>query len=497
MRLCVALAVVMAALAASWDGARAQTRQQTTQGWCSPAVADTRGNVSIVCQGVSPKALDRLNELLDKKDLELKARIAEADQWAARYRDLEARLATVGPDDAKSEEARRLIEAGDFETAGVLLDEIIAAQEAALERRLVRLAADHVNRADLYELQSDPAAALPHYEAAVRYAPDDVRYGLALAATLQQQNRYAEAEARYDDIRKRPDLEAATRGRLLNSLGVLYQETSRTGEAEAAYKQAVTTFRALAAAQPDVYETRLATTLSNLGTLLIDDRRLVAAEAALREALAISRRRAAVDPALAADVAEVLSNLGQVYWVTRRFDDAAAVVGEALGLQRALAAGNPMAYAPELANSLNNMAILHRAQHRLDAAVAAHTEALAIRRRLAKANPEAYEPDVATSLNNLTVVYMDLGETDAAERSIREAIAIRQWLAARNPGAFGTPLGRSVMILTRMLENAGTMTEADCALVEEALAARPGTAISRDLSHRHAAQCVATGAGAE
>ena len=55
----------------------AQQTNQVTHGWCSPAVSNTKGSVSIVCQGVDPKALARLNELLDLKDQQLVDRIRE------------------------------------------------------------------------------------------------------------------------------------------------------------------------------------------------------------------------------------------------------------------------------------------------------------------------------------------------------------------------------------------------------------------------------------
>lgn len=86
MRLFLAFVLLWVVLPAS-----AQVTQQTT-GWCSPAVAGTGGNVTVVCQGVDPKALARLQELLDKKDLELADKIKEADEWVTKYRELEARL---------------------------------------------------------------------------------------------------------------------------------------------------------------------------------------------------------------------------------------------------------------------------------------------------------------------------------------------------------------------------------------------------------------------
>ena len=48
------------------SAAEAASITQTTEGWCSPAVGQTGGNVTSICQGVDPKALQRLNELLNR-----------------------------------------------------------------------------------------------------------------------------------------------------------------------------------------------------------------------------------------------------------------------------------------------------------------------------------------------------------------------------------------------------------------------------------------------
>jgi hypothetical protein len=59
--------VALSMFALQAQAAVMETITQTTTGWCSPAVGQTGGNVTIICQGVDPKALARLNELLDKK----------------------------------------------------------------------------------------------------------------------------------------------------------------------------------------------------------------------------------------------------------------------------------------------------------------------------------------------------------------------------------------------------------------------------------------------
>ncbi len=64
----VALIAFLVAIGLPAQQEPASRIEQKTAGWCAPAVADIEGNVTINCQGVDPKALARLNELLDLTD---------------------------------------------------------------------------------------------------------------------------------------------------------------------------------------------------------------------------------------------------------------------------------------------------------------------------------------------------------------------------------------------------------------------------------------------
>ena len=175
--------------------AQSPTITQSTQGWCSPVVGQAGGNVTIVCQGVSQKALERLNELLDKKDLELQTKIQEAESWAQKYRELHGRLAQEGQDDILSQTAKTLLEEGKLEEAGAILDRLLASGEKGVEQT----AADHFNRAEVYVLQFQPYNALPHYEKAYRYRPDNMKYAFQYAFTLQKQNHHTKAQTVYEE----------------------------------------------------------------------------------------------------------------------------------------------------------------------------------------------------------------------------------------------------------------------------------------------------------
>ncbi|MBV8202607.1 MAG: hypothetical protein JOZ15_18485 [Acidobacteria bacterium] len=64
--------------------------EQSTSGWCSP-VQSGNNNV-VVCNGVDPRAMKRLNDELDRMDLSLKQKIEEANEWARKYHDVNAEL---------------------------------------------------------------------------------------------------------------------------------------------------------------------------------------------------------------------------------------------------------------------------------------------------------------------------------------------------------------------------------------------------------------------
>ncbi len=121
-------------------------------------MADIEGNVTINCHGVDPKALARLNELLDLKDL-LADKIKEAEIWAGKYQELLDRLESQADDSELAKRAESLIREGQFEDAGRLLDEIIERGEAAVRRT----ARNHFNRGSLFQLQYAPLKALPHF----------------------------------------------------------------------------------------------------------------------------------------------------------------------------------------------------------------------------------------------------------------------------------------------------------------------------------------------
>jgi tetratricopeptide (TPR) repeat protein len=226
----------------------AEITQTTGSGsWCSPA-QNGNGN-TVICNGVDPRAVDRLNELLDRKDLDLKQKTAEANDWARRYTELNAQLdetkqhlTAKGEDATLVETAQDLLHQGKLEEARAIFDRLLQSDEANVDRA----AQDHFGRASIFALQFRLDEALPDYARAYQYRPDDQRFAAAYAYALLQQRDYPKAESVLQELLRhrrelaaqnptayRPDL-AAT----LNNLGALCRDVHRFSDAEAASKEA-------------------------------------------------------------------------------------------------------------------------------------------------------------------------------------------------------------------------------------------------------------------
>ena len=143
------------------------------------------------------EAMDRLNERLDRMELDVKQKIAVADDWARRYNDLDAeleetkkRLAATGEDANLVQAAQDLLREGKLEEARAIFDRLIQSDEGDVDRA----AEDHFGRASVFALEFQLDEALPDYAKAYQYRPDDQRYADAYAYALQMQRDYPKAE---------------------------------------------------------------------------------------------------------------------------------------------------------------------------------------------------------------------------------------------------------------------------------------------------------------
>lgn len=337
---------------------------QKTMGWCSPAVADVKGKVTIVCNGVDPKAIKRLNELLDKKDIELSDKIREADAWTRKYNELQQRLTAEGKEDPLALEAKSLIQKGKLEEAGKILDQLLVSEESQVDK----IAANHFNRGQIFELQFKPLEAFPHYRKAYDYRPENFEYAHTYARLLQDQKRHDLAERVYlNNLKKIRALEAnnpnkylSDVARTLNNLGLIYYDTQRFSEAEKAYKETLVLRRKLAIDNQANNLSNLVIILNDIGLLYEKTQRFGEAEKVCLEALSIYRKLAVENPpAYLYGLALILHNLGGIYKDTQHYREAEKNFQEALDIFQVLAMKNPDTYLSYVAGTLNTLGIIY------------------------------------------------------------------------------------------------------------------------------------------
>lgn len=243
------------------------TIEQHTSGSCSPRITDVSSTVTINCAGVDPKALERLNEALRSKNLNLKDELKAAEEWASKYLELEKNLSQ--PTHGNSKEAKAALAAGDFDRLEQLLD----SEAKALASETQRAARSHFNRAQIFELQFQLSDALPHYQKAYAYEPDNASYALAYARVLQserQPNQAKDVYAHLLDSLPAHSTDNQIRATALAGLTSAYIASGQVSDATATYRQFEPVFRGLKLSKSDDFRVRAAEVSYKLAWLLKD-----------------------------------------------------------------------------------------------------------------------------------------------------------------------------------------------------------------------------------
>jgi tetratricopeptide (TPR) repeat protein len=116
----------------------------------------------------------------------------------------------------------------------------------------------------------------------------------------------------------------------------------------------------LASANPEAFLPNVASTLNNLAVLYSDTQRLPESEAAYEEALDIRRKLASANPeAFLPDVAMTLNNLGFFYYHTLRPQEAYLCCGEAEQMLLPFWRANPEAHGNAMARIFWTIALVH------------------------------------------------------------------------------------------------------------------------------------------
>ena len=154
--------------------------------------------------------------------------------------------------------AQDLLHEGKLEEARKIYDRLIASDEGNVER-----AAQHYfDRATILSLQFQMVEALPDYEKAYRFRPNNPIYADGYATTAYRERSYKEAERGwtnclqlYRDLAQRdPGAYRPASPRTLNNLALLYSDTGRLADAETAFTEALAIRRDLAQRDPGAYQ---------------------------------------------------------------------------------------------------------------------------------------------------------------------------------------------------------------------------------------------------
>jgi len=443
-----------------------------------------------------PKTIAYLNELLDKKNVELNDKVHQVSQWTAKYRELSQLLEGRAKNDELSNKVALALDEGDLKGAEGFLKQLLKNQEIDVEQA----ARSHSSLAEVYELQFQPTLALAEYELAYRYRPlefkyihdyavrlwayggaveaepllvealrvgrklagaDAKRYAVGVSAVLSNlgqiyatSERFRDAEAMLKesvDIAQRLAkdnvlyLPAVAGG--MSGLGILYSRMRRWQEAESNCIGALAAFRRLDELDTGAHRVSIAIELTHLGNIYGETQRLEKAELVYKESLAILRPMAIEEPTKHRNNLTIpLSNLGNLYFVTRRFELAEDIYNESLKIyqEQAETSQNKIGGIPR---TLVALGATYRMTLRFKQAEDAFEKGLPVYRELATANPKGYLSELALALRQAGDLYIDLHRPSAAIAVLNESIGIYRRLAEDNPAVHISSIAATLQTL--------------------------------------------------
>lgn len=463
--------------------------EQHSEGSCSPPIIHNEGHVTIICPGVAPEALHylenqlsdhfgRLNEQLrDLNDNQRTIRNLnehvdnlhkQADDWAHRYHELSARLGETRDDREQAKQAQELIQKGEFAKAKAILGSVAAKEEDDV----ARAAATQYNLGDLAMLTFNPLAALPHYEKAARYEPDNYTYTVSYGFAAYGNRNYDDAEKAFQQALKarngfpKDSTPRVTHALVLNILSNVYVNTNRPTLAETTTSESIAHCKPLSNTDPDYLSCSgiLVDASTNMGLAYIYLGRLKDAEKVLSEALPTARDLASNSfPMARLGLFQTLNNLVLVYIAEQQYTEAETTANEALTVTSSL---TETRIRDASSSSIKiNLGMIYTATKRFDQAEKIYNEALATRKELASHAPGAFLPDVAKILLGLSNVYNNTRRVNDASKALREAIDIYRQETVHNP-SIGAELITPLLMMAELESQRGRFDDAEKALNE-------------------------------
>jgi len=256
------------------------------------------------------------------------------------------------------------------------------------------------------------------------------------------------------------------KGRLYNSLALLYRDSQRVTEAVEIFKAAIEMFKGLVESGVSAVLPDLAKCYCDLGILYEHDKKIDESETMHNAALEIRKKLAAAEPfVFDYDLAYSYNNLGNLFFYTQRVTEAEKMYKSALEIQERLALYNNTTYKFRVFASCINLANVYRDTQRMNEAEEMNKAALEIIIELAGQNPDAYDNYLALGYNNLGVLYYIMQRRTEAETIYQTALEINKRLAYHNPEAFEDDLAMNYSNLGEIYRESGRMAEAEMVLV--------------------------------
>ena len=396
----------------------------STTGSTSPAIHDVNGGVKVNhvtnnYHGIPPQVVARLEEALNKKEIELTQsrqtaaqREKTIDQWIERYRDLEQQLAQRPKDDALAREAKVALDEGKLEDAEALLRRSLESHLKNLETFSGKAGQDAYSLGHLAELQLDYVKAQRYFEQAVTLVPENSTY-LNRAGLINHTLGAYDSAIRYYEQALASDLKTygedhPSVARDRNNLGLAYHAKGEFDRAIRYFEQALASdLKTYGGDHPNV-----ATERNNLGSAYQALGECQKAIGYYEQALASDLKTYGEDHP---DVAIYRNNLGSAYHAKGEFDRAIRYFEQALASDLKTVGEDH----PNVAGGRNNLGEAYRAKGEFDRAIRYYEQALASDLKTVGED----HPDVAIYRNNLGSAYHALGEYPKAIGYYEQALA--------------------------------------------------------------------------
>ena len=238
-----------------------------------------------------------------------------------------------------------------------------------------------------------------------------------------------------------PDAYRASLASTQNNLGVLYKNLHDYAKSEEYYLKALENYTQLFSQNPNAYRADLAKTQHNLGYLYNNLHDYAKAEEYYLQALENRTQLFTQNPdAYRADLAMTQNNLGILYDDLHDYAKAEEYYLQALENRTQLFTQNPDAYRASLAGTQNNLGVLYKNLHDYAKSEEYYLKALENRTQLFSQNPDAYRADLAMIQNNLGNLYKNLHDYSKAEEYYLKALENRTQLFTQNPDAYRADL---------------------------------------------------------